>query len=190
MKDQKGSKGLPDKRALMLILRGRRKVGAEQQTQEWQAVTPDAQLDAAQRRFVRVVSDVMMQWRQRFSHLENRSFVQTHAAFDELAVYFDLDAVGALTTHHEVTIGFREAMRVKKRIQQEKTRCVVAVPDEEIATPAHWFSPSPVVREIDPLGRQFWRQANLPDDKVLRSYTAFLSDILSAFEACFLDAQG
>jgi hypothetical protein len=31
-----GLQGVPDKRALMLILRGRRKVGAEQQMQEWQ----------------------------------------------------------------------------------------------------------------------------------------------------------
>jgi hypothetical protein len=38
MKDQKGSEGLPDKRVLTPILRGRRKVGAEQQMQEWQAV--------------------------------------------------------------------------------------------------------------------------------------------------------
>ena len=38
MNDQKGSKGLRNKRALALVLRGRQKVEEEQQREEWQAI--------------------------------------------------------------------------------------------------------------------------------------------------------
>lgn len=127
--------------------------------------------------FEQMISD----WQERFAALDNRSFVQEHAALEPLAHTFNLVPVGALTSHHDTAVGLRELFVLKKEIRQQKTRCFVAMPDSQMKVPPTLFKGEPNVRVIDPLVSR--GVADKAQQSQFKS-VMFLSNILEALYSC------
>lgn len=141
---------------------------------------------AARNHLIAAVDGLIKRWQSRFNQLENRSFVEEHAALAPITQTFALNSVGALTNHHDTTIGVREMLALKKAIREYHTSCYIAMMDSQIQVPPTLFPHSPTVKMVDVLGRESLGQASIEAQQIDREprSTALISGILSQLYAC------
>lgn len=128
---------------------------------------------------------MLIKWRLRFAQLDNRAFVQEHAALEPLALAFDLESVGALTTHHDTAASIKQLLALRKSVQENDVRCFVALPNSQVSLPPSLFAEPPRVTTVDPLGANLDTSSDGSDF----ASVSFFSTILASLYGC-LSGEG